>query len=352
MERLRCDAALVTHMPNVRYLCGFTGSSGVLAFKNGKFAFFTDGRYTTQAREEVAGATVRTGKNPALAEAAAWLQKQLGRRRGAVLAIEGEHMTVSARERLVAVLKSVGAKLRLKPTSGVVEGLRVVKEPEEQQKIRTAILLASGLFPGLVASLGPGVAEATVAAELEFHARKAGAEKMAFDTLVASGLRSAMPHARASAKPLPTRGFVIMDYGVILGGYHSDMTRTVHLGAPDERARGMYHAVLEANEAAIAAVRAGVTAESIDEAARRVLRRAKLEKYFTHSCGHGVGLEIHEPPRLGKGQQQLLEEGMVITIEPGAYVPGYGGVRIEDVVRVTANGCEVLTPTSKSFVTV
>lgn len=352
LPRLKVDALLVTQMPNIRYLCGFTGSAGVLAFAEGSWAFFTDGRYTTQAREQVEGAKVIVGKKPALNTAATWLVKRLARTKAARIGIESEHFTVAAEQRLVRLLKDLAGarKPALRPLPAFLEALRMIKEPDEVAQLRRAILLGSGLFPRTLEAMGPGVAEATVAADLEFRARKAGAEKMSFDTLVAGGVRSAMPHARASGAPLPGHGFVILDYGVILGGYCSDMTRTVHLGTADDRARSMYHAVLEAQQAAIAAVKPGIHASEVDAGARKALRRAKLEKYFTHSTGHGVGLEIHEPPRLGAGQGQELQPGMVITIEPGAYVPGYGGVRIEDVVLVTERGCEVLTPTGKELV--
>ena len=195
-----------------------------------------------------------------------------------------------------------------------------------------------------------GVKESEVASRLEFAAREAGAEGMSFDTIVAAGKRSALPHGRASSQAIPKRGFVVVDSGVVLRGYCSDMTRTVHVGAVSREERGWYEAVLAAQLAGIAAVRSGATAGEVDHAARDVLRKAKLDKFFTHSTGHGVGLEIHEPPRLGKQQEDLLEAGMVITIEPGIYVRGKGGIRIEDMVVVTTNGCQVLTPVSKELI--
>jgi Xaa-Pro aminopeptidase len=178
----------------------------------------------------------------------------------------------------------------------------------------------------------------------------AGAEAMSFETIVASGERSALPHGRASSAKLPKRGFVTMDFGVVLDGYMSDMTRTVHLGKARPEERDVYDAVLEAQEAAVSAVAAGVTAGTIDEAARGVLRRDGLDEYFTHSTGHGVGLEIHEGPRLAAKQTQALEQGMVITIEPGVYMPGRFGLRIEDMVLVMAAGSEVLTPSVKAWI--
>jgi Xaa-Pro aminopeptidase len=172
---------------------------------------------------------------------------------------------------------------------------------------------------------------------------------MSFETIVAAGVRSALPHGRASNALIPKRGFVILDSGVILAGYCSDMTRTVHVGSVPRRSNEIYYAVLEAQEAAIEAVKPGATAGDVDEAARSVLKRAKLDRYFIHSTGHGVGLEIHEQPRVARGQTEVLEPGMVITIEPGVYLPGEGGVRIEDMVVVTERGHQVLTPATKEL---
>lgn len=338
---------LVTHTPNIRYLTGFTGSSAVLATANGKLAFFTDGRYTAQAREEVVGARVIVNQHAPLRNALAWLTAH-----GAdTVAVEAEQLTLDQAAQIKAILRSLQSKARLHPTAGIVSALRTVKDAAELARMRAAIALASGCFDALLAALVPGNTEISAAAALEFACRAAGAEGMSFATIVAAGKRSALPHGVASAQPIPRRGFVILDYGVILGGYCSDMTRTVCLGKPSTQQRDAYRAVLEAHEAAKAAVRPGATAGAIDAAARKVLARAKLAPYFTHSTGHGVGLEIHEPPRLGKKQQAVLEPGMVITIEPGVYLPHRFGVRIEDMVLVTGNGHQTLTPTPKDLVT-
>jgi len=209
--------------------------------------------------------------------------------------------------------------------------------------MRCAAALGCALFEDVLEFIEPGVPEIEVAAKLEFLARMAGAEAMSFDTIAASGVRSALPHGQASTAKLPKRGFLTLDFGVVLDGYCSDMTRTVHLGKANQREWDVYHSVLEAQQAAVAAVAPGVACGEVDEAARSVLRKAKLEKAFSHSTGHGVGLEIHEGPRVASDQEQVLQPGMVITIEPGAYLEGEFGVRIEDMVLVTGKGHDVLT---------
>jgi Xaa-Pro aminopeptidase len=201
----------------------------------------------------------------------------------------------------------------------------------------------------LLPQLQPGMPETGVAALLEHNARVRGAEGMSFETIVASGPRSALPHGHATAQRLPRKGFLTLDFGVILEGYCSDMTRTVFLGQPTRRERFTYDAVREAQQAAVEAVKPGVPCGEVDEAARSVLRKAGLAEYFTHSTGHGVGLEIHEAPRIAADQSQSLLPGMVVTIEPGVYIAGHFGVRIEDMVVVTRQGGQVLTPASTGW---
>jgi Xaa-Pro aminopeptidase len=345
----KLDSLLLTHLPNLHYLCGFTGSAAALLVTNSGSILFTDGRYRTQAREEVsvAGIVIAT-KSPPLAAADCLAAHRRGSKAVSLarvsLGFEPDSMTVALRDQLASVLQG---KARLRPAPPLVERARMVKDAAEIQRIRRAVELGASLFPIACQNIRPGVTEVSVAAAMEFAARCAGAEAMSFPTILASGTRSALVHGRASLAHIPRRGFVVCDFGVILADYCSDRTRTVHVGRPSAEARQFYAAVLEAQQAAIAAVRPGVTAAEVDAAARSVLRRRKLAPYFTHSTGHGLGLEIHEPPRLAKGQTQKLEPGMVITIEPGAYVPGKWGVRIEDVVLVTSSGCEVLTPADK-----
>jgi Xaa-Pro aminopeptidase len=340
------DCLLVTHLPDVRYLCGFTGSNAALVLSGGRAVLFTDGRYTAQAKAEAAGTRVVIAKKPAVAAACEWMEAAGILRCGfdaaqtTVAALEGMRKAVSAKVRR-GLFQSVGP---------LVAGLREVKDTEEIATMRKAALLGCRLFDGMLSFMQLGLTEVAVAAELEHAARLAGAEAMSFETIVASGQRSALPHGRATPAKLPKRGFVTLDFGVVVDGYCSDMTRTVHMGKalPDERE--VYDAVLEAQEAGVAKVAPGVTAAEVDEAARSVLRRAGLDKYFSHSTGHGVGLEIHEGPRLAAKQTQVLEPGMVVTIEPGVYMPGRFGVRIEDMVLVTATGGEVLTPSVKAWI--
>lgn len=343
LERLRLDAFLVTHLPNLRYLCGFTGSAGVLLMRAGRPVFFSDGRYTEQARAEVSGARVVIAKGPPLPAAA----KYAAEHKLHAVGLESEHLTLAAR---AALKRITGGKVRLREVGGLIEKQRMVKDAGEIALLRDAVNLGAALLDIAYQVIRPGVRESDVAAELEYAARRRGAESMSFETIVAAGPRSALPHGRASTLPVPQRGFVVLDFGVILHGYCSDMTRTVHVGKMSAGERRMYQAVREAQQAATGAVRPGIACGQVDRAARSVLRRAGLGRYFTHSTGHGVGLEIHEPPRLGKAQKELLQPGMVVTIEPGIYVPGQGGVRIEDMLVVTKQGAEVLTPAPKELI--
>jgi Xaa-Pro aminopeptidase len=346
MKAAGLDGLLVTHLPDVRYLSGFTGSNATLVLAGGRAVLFTDGRYTAQAKAEAMGTRVVIASKAALSVACEWLADKGVTRCG----FDATHTTVAALE---AMRKAVPAKVRrgmFVASEPFVSRLREVKDAEETAKIRKAALLGCRLFDGMLGYLRPGLTEIEVAAELEHAARLGGAEAMSFETIVASGERSALPHGRASGAKLPKQGFVTLDFGVVLDGYMSDMTRTVHLGRALEGERDVYDAVLEAQEAAVAAVAPGVTAGDVDEAARSVLRRSGLDKFFTHSTGHGVGLEIHEGPRLAAKQTQPLKAGMVITIEPGVYMPGRFGLRIEDMVLVTAAGGEVLTPSVKAWI--
>jgi Xaa-Pro aminopeptidase len=315
--------------------------------------FFTDVRYDTQARAQVKGAKVVVGRKALLTTCGEWISERRKRAKGWTIGVESDYLPVAEKKRIRGLLPS-GVKLQDAPA--IVERARMVKDEDELELIRAAVRLGAKLFDRALEVLKAGVTEVEVAAEMEYAARRAGAEAMSFPTIIASGARSALPHGRATQQKIALGAFVVCDFGVILDGYCSDQTRTVWVGdasdANGKEARRAYEAVREAQEAAITAVRPGVSVGEVDAAAREVLRKAGLGRYFTHSTGHGVGLEIHEAPRVAAGQKEILKPGMVITIEPGVYFPGKWGIRIEDMVAVTEGGCAVMTPTSKEFLAV
>ena len=348
LNRAGLSGLLVTHLPDIRYLVGFTGSSAALAVTRYQARLFTDGRYRAQAAEEVQAAKVDIVSGAPAVAAVQWIAAQP---KVDSVGFDAAVVTVAELNRWKGALPALLRRSLLKAADEpLVQDLRMVKDTEELAILREAALTGCRLFDHILTVLRPGVSEIEVAAELEYQARRLGAEGMSFETIVASGLRSAMPHGRATSNPLPRHGFLTLDFGIILRGYCSDMTRTVFLGSPKAGERSAYQAVLEAQEAAVAAVGTGVSCGDVDEAARGILRGYGLADAFTHSTGHGVGLEIHEPPRVGAGQATRLQAGMVITIEPGIYTLGKFGIRIEDMVAVTRSGGEVLTPAPKALI--
>jgi len=340
---LGADAFLVSHLPNVRYLCGFSGSAGILLVEGQKSTLFTDSRYTFQAAEEVSGAGVRIAKKGVLRAAADTLRAHRRRYR---VAFSAAHVSVAEKQALETI---AGSGVRWLNDRNAVEGLRALKDREELRAIRDAAILISNVFRKVVPSVKPGVAELDLAAAIEYGIKRGGGSGPSFETIVASGPRSAWAHARPTSKLLRKSELVVFDQGAIIRGYCSDMTRTVFVGQAPGRVRNLYNAVLDAQQAAKRAIRPGVTAGDVDKAARGALRARKLDRYFTHSTGHGLGLEVHEMPRLGRGDETVLREGMVLTVEPGVYLEGLGGIRIEDDVVVTATGCSDLTTAPRDF---
>ncbi len=339
----KVDAVLIGGPENVRYLTGFTGSNGmVLLFRDREPVFLTDPRYTIQARKEVPCRIRVVARGGLLAGAAAYLNRLKMRRIG----FEKHHLFFGLYEKLK---NSLEVRAELKPLENYIEVRRMVKDSAELAAIRDAVAINSRAFDRALRKIRPGVTEKELAAEIEYQMRRLGAERPSFETIVAFGERTALPHASPTNRKLKGNELVLIDMGAFRNGYASDMTRTLHLGRPPVRIRRMYDAVLEAQLAGIEAVRQGVTAGRVDSAARKVLRRHGLDRMFTHSTGHGLGLEIHEAPRLGKGDDTPLMAGMAITIEPGVYIKGVGGIRIEDTVAVTQSGSEVLTPTTKEL---
>jgi Xaa-Pro aminopeptidase len=341
-SELKVDALLVSGLPNIRYLTGFTGDNAQLLITPGSQTLFTDPRYTIQASEECTCPVKIHSKGP-LDQAVA---DRIRRKKLKRIGFEASRITYDVYLRLKQGLP-LGATL--KPLAGVVEKLRMLKSDQEIARIRRSVLTNSKALEKTVPSIRPGVSEAALAAELEYQMRRLGGEKAAFETIVAAAERSALPHARPTSRKLGSDELLLIDMGTCQDGYMSDMTRMLFLGRPSKRVTEMYRAVQEAQLAGIDAVRPGATAAQVDRKARRVLELQGYGKAFVHSTGHGLGLEIHEAPRLGRTDKTRLQAGMVITIEPGAYIRGFGGIRIEDTVLVTKNGCEVLTPTNKEL---
>jgi Xaa-Pro aminopeptidase len=342
LAQRKVDAFLVSSPANVRYLTGFAGSNSLMLLTPGEQHFFTDPRYGTDAAANIT-CRVHVAKGPLIAAAAAVVKRKRLKRIG----FEPAWLQVDQFESL---RKALGAARTLVASPSLIEDLRMVKSNEEIAAIRSSVEANSEAYSRTLRRLRPGLREREIAAELDFQMRVLGAEKSSFDTIVAAGIHSALPHYHPASHRLGDNELLLIDMGATLAGYTSDMTRVTHIGTPPKRVRDLYKAVLEAQLGAIDAVRPGVPAGRVDGAARKILKAHKLDRVFIHSTGHGLGLEIHEAPRVGRKEKTRLKPGMVITIEPGAYIEGFGGVRIEDTVLVTERGCEVLTPTPKELV--
>jgi len=340
----RLEALLVTHLPNIRYLTGFTGSAGIALLTPETIYFIADSRYALQAQAEVAAHLVPAEDSPERA-----LVDVLGREQLRRIGIEAERLSVARHEFLA---RELDGRVEWVPTRGIIEEVRMVKEAEEQRAIRRAVELAAAVFAECLPEIRPGVRERDLAAELEYRLRRAGAERIAFQTIVASGVRSALPHGVASEKRIGYNEFVVIDFGVVVDGYCSDMTRTIYVGTPDARAREVYNAVLEAQRHCEQQMRAGMRACEIDALTRDPITARGYGAFYGHATGHGIGLEVHEAPRLSRRNEAPVPAGAVVTVEPGIYLPNWGGVRIEDVVVVTERGSEVLTPTPKELLVI
>lgn len=346
LDTAKADVLLVTAPYNVRYLTGFTGSNGAcLCYADGRpHVLFTDPRYTIQAAQEFPEGKLRIVKKTRLMAVGAleFLAKSIGIRIG----IDPNDLSVTL---MTAMEKVLPAKAAFVHLPGVVEAQRMIKDAAELALIRQSCLTNSAAFDATIKKIKPGQRECDIAAEIEFQQRKRGASAAAFETIVASGPRTALPHARPTEARLAPNVLLLIDVGATQNGYTSDMTRMLHLGSAPRQIRDWYADVLEAQLAALDAVREGASAGSVDRAARKVLQAKGHGTLFTHSTGHGLGMEVHESPGLRKQDKTRLQAGMVVTIEPGIYIQDVGGIRIEDTVVVTKNGCEILTPTSKEL---
>jgi Xaa-Pro aminopeptidase len=345
LELLAVRFLLVSKPIDIYYLTGFRGSAGALLLSPQRTRLWVDPRYTLQARDQSQGVSVIETRESLGRTVARWV----GRHHPGAVGYQDEHVTCADLARLGDEVRKARKRVRVhwRPVGFLLDELRMVKDAWEVERMRAAGKLTAEVFREVLPQVRPGARESDLAAEIEHRMKRTGAEGVAFDTIVASGPRGAWPHARASSRQLRRRELVILDLGAILGGYAADMTRTVYLGMPTRRARELYEAVAEAQQETVQRLRAGMSGDEVDAVARGCLANRKLDAYFTHSTGHGVGLDVHERPRLGRGEQTRMPAGSVVTVEPGVYLEGYGGVRIEDTVLVSENGPEILTPASR-----
>ncbi len=340
LSRKGIDALLITSPPNLRYFTGFTGGEGVFLASPPEWTLFVDARYTLRAQTECPGISVSEARRPV--ETAA---ERLKERRCRRVGLETAHLTVDLFRRIKRSLPHMG----IRSLRDALDGLRMIKDPVEIEKIQGAIAIHTRALDETLAWLTPEVTERDWAVEFAYRARRLGAEALAFDTIVASGPRSAIPHATADPIPLTPSSPVIFDHGVVLDGYCSDETVTFFTTPPSRSLRELYQVVKEAHDLAIEAVHPGQRSSAIDAVARDHIDKAGYGRQFSHGTGHGVGLEIHERPTVAPRDRTVLAPGMVFTIEPGIYLNGIGGVRIEDTVLVTSKGCHVLTKRPKSL---
>lgn len=344
LETAGVEALLVTKLENVRYLTGFSGSSAMLHVDGAEAVLLTDGRYRDQAATEIGGSGAEARVE--VAGGAGQLETLVKLTRGcSAVGLEASHVSWSLQQRLEKLLEPV----RLVPTKGLVEGLRVVKDAGEVARIERACEIADVALAQVKERLLGGCTEAELAADLEHEMRRRGASGPSFETIVASGPNSALPHARPTDRPIGPGELVVIDFGALVDGYHSDMTRTLCVGEPPDDLAALVEAVLAAQRAGLHRVAEGVTGGEVDAASRASLEEAGYGELFLHSTGHGVGLEIHEGPAVAAGSADILAVGSVVTVEPGAYLHGRGGARIEDTVVVTATGARVLTKSTKDY---
>lgn len=333
------DGLIITSMSNIRYLSGFTGSDGVLVLSSDQLVLLVDGRYTTQAAREVCGIPVVQYENKIQGIARA--VKELGLLK---IGFESLFVTVKLYNDLAPMFK----KAKLVPLSDELRLLRARKDKHEIPVMKKAAAIASAAVAALAREIRPGWTELETALQLEVTARRMGAEQIAFETIIASGENAALPHAKPTNRKIKSGDFVVIDFGVRYQGYCSDETCTFAIGELTGDQINAYRAVLRAHDEAIASIRAGTHAADVDRLVRDVLGK-KYSRYFTHGTGHGVGLEVHEAPRLTPDSKDVLTAGMVVTVEPGLYYPGQWGIRIEDTVFVKKNSCEIITKMDKKL---
>lgn len=335
MDLNQLDGILFTGLENIRYLCGFTGSDGAFVITQKDSFFLTDSRYWTQADEEVCGSRIIHYKKKMEGIASLLLDLKLNH-----IGFESTSLAFASHQFLLSRLVN---EAKLVPMENELKNLRAVKDTQEITLIRRAIDISSKAFFHIMEILKEGIQEREVALEMESFMKRRGADALGFDIIIASGKRSALPHGRAGEKQIERGDLILIDFGSRFDGYHSDQTRTVVCGNPSPEQKKIYQIVKDAHDRAIEKVRPGIPIHEIDAAARDYIRDSGYDEFFGHGTGHGIGLAVHEDPVVNFENKDLIQEGMVFTIEPGIYLPALGGVRIEDMIRVTSNGAEVLT---------
>ena len=343
LEKFGLDALIFLNPGNIRYLAGFSGSEGAVVLGRERAWFLTDSRYTAQAATEVNGFTITEYRDKLEGIASSLRESSVAR-----LGFEAEHTTVAVHKALAEALPGI----ELVPIGAELAALRIIKDSGEINLLTRSAGIASTAFLGVMEQLQPGITEKEFALSLEFAMKRGGADEKSFDFIVASGPRGAMPHGRASNKAIEAGELVTIDFGAVCDGYHSDETVTVAVGTPDARQSELYGIVKDAHDMAISAVRPGVSFRELDGTARNFIESKGYGAFFGHGLGHGVGLEVHEKPTVSYRGEGVVEEGMVFTIEPGIYIPSWGGIRIEDTVVVTADGCTLLTRVPKDMLIV
>jgi len=342
LDKQQIDALLITSGYNRKYMTGFTGTAGVAIVTLTEAVFITDFRYVEQASEQISGYTIVKHEGP-ISETIAEELKRLGVSR---VGFEQDHVTYSQ----FKVFKERFSECELVPVSGSVEQLRMIKDDEELSYIRKAVDIVDETFKHILSFIKVGMTEIEVATELEFYMRKLGATSSSFDIIVASGARSALPHGVASHKVIEQGDFVTLDFGAYYNGYCSDMTRTFAMGEPSEKLKEIYNVCLQAQLIGVQNIKAGMTGREADALCRDYIVSKGYGEYFGHSTGHALGLEVHESPGLSVKVDKKLEPGMVVTVEPGIYLPGIGGVRIEDDIVITEQGNEILNKSPKDLI--
>ncbi|MFH0989073.1 MAG: aminopeptidase P family protein [bacterium] len=341
-EVLKIDALLLTSLPHIRYLSGFSGSHAMCFISPSNQYLVTDGRYREQIRQETSGYSLLITKGSLIQAMAVKIPAKTKMRIG----IQSQYVTLITFENM----KSVFPRVQYIPVGSLVDEQMAIKDESEISSIRKAVNITDRVWEKILGIIKDGMSELDIAAEISYFHKKFGAEADAFEPIVASGVRSALPHARSSSKILRRGELVVLDFGCRVDGYHSDLTRTIALGRASSEAKTIYHTVRHAQEQAIESAHEGMPAKTLDQIARRDLRRHSMAKYFTHSLGHGIGLQVHELPKVSSFSNDILAAGNVLTIEPGVYIPGFGGVRIEDDIVIRESTIEILNTATKELI--